>query len=226
LAYWHHPLFSSGKHGNNPGVEPLYRALYDADAELILSGHDHHYERFAPQDPDGGADPVRGIRQFVVGSGGKNHYSIGTVKPNSQVRNTDTFGVLKLVLEPTGYRWEFLPVAGRTFTDGGSETCHDEGGTVARGEGRGTASLARTGGPAGASGGASGVGTIGSGGKEGPGAAGMAPAEATRPVAWDVDHVGRRRPDGLAGDGRRLEGSRRRHTGTSIRGSAGRRGVT
>jgi len=135
MAYWHHPLFSSGQHGNNPSIKPLYQALYDGNAELILTGHDHTYERFAPQDPDGQADAARGVRQFVVGTGGKNHYAIGTIKPNSQVRNTDTFGVLKLVLSPTGYSWQFLPVAGKTFTDSGSGTCHDATGPVAQASG-------------------------------------------------------------------------------------------
>jgi len=124
LAYWHKPLFSSGPHGNNPGVKPLWDALYAAGAELALAGHDHDYERFAPQTPTGSADAPQGIREFVVGTGGKEHYSISSTKPNSQVHNTDTFGVLRLTLHPDGYDWEFVPEAGKTFTDSGTSSCH------------------------------------------------------------------------------------------------------
>jgi len=124
LAYWHKPLFSSGPHGNNPGVKPLWDALYAAGAELALAGHDHDYERFAPQTPTGSADATQGIREFVVGTGGKEHYSISSTKPNSQVHNTDTFGVLRLTLHPDGYDWEFVPEAGKTFTDSGTSSCH------------------------------------------------------------------------------------------------------
>lgn len=125
LAYWHHPRFSSGEHGNDPSTQPLYQALYDAGAEVILTGHDHHYERFAPQTATGVADPARGIRQFVVGTGGRGMYSIGTPEPNSEVRQTGTWGVLQLTLRSDGYDWKFVPVAGKTFTDEGSGTCHD-----------------------------------------------------------------------------------------------------
>jgi hypothetical protein len=125
LAYWHHPRFSSGSsHGNNTSVQPLWQALYEAGAELVLAGHEHHYERFAPQDPTGGADPREGIRQFVVGTGGAGHYGFGTVRANSEVRSTGAFGVLQLTLHPDGYDWEFVPVAGKTFGDAGSGTCH------------------------------------------------------------------------------------------------------
>jgi hypothetical protein len=91
---------------------------------VVLSGHDHHYERFAPQDPNGAADPKRGIREFVVGTGGAGLHALGTLKPNSEVRNNDTHGVLKLTLKADSYGWEFVPVAGRTFTDSGSTQCH------------------------------------------------------------------------------------------------------
>jgi hypothetical protein len=124
LAYWHHPRFSSGPHGNTSGMQAIWQALYDADADLVLSGHDHDYERFAPQDPAGRADPSRGIREFVVGTGGKNHYAITTTQPNSEVRNSDTYGVLKLTLHANGYDWRFTPEAGRTFSDSGSDSCH------------------------------------------------------------------------------------------------------
>jgi hypothetical protein len=126
LAYWHKPLFSSGAaHGNDPEVKPLWDALYSADADVVINGHDHHYERFAPQDPAGNADSQRGIREFVVGTGGKNsHRKLASPKPNSEVRQADTFGVLKLTLRATSYDWEFVPEAGKTFTDSGSGNCH------------------------------------------------------------------------------------------------------
>jgi acid phosphatase type 7 len=126
VAYFHHPLFSSGaKHGNDPEVRGLWQALYDANAEIVINGHDHDYERFAPQDPDGRLDPTRGIREFVVGTGGKNsHREFGAPQPNSEVRNADTFGVLKLTLHARGYDWQFVPVAGESFTDSGTGSCH------------------------------------------------------------------------------------------------------
>ena len=125
LAYWHKPLFSSGdKHGNDLTVKPLWQALYDANADVIIGGHDHDYERFAPQNPEGAADPKRGIREFVVGTGGKNHRPFGEVKANSEARDFTAFGVLKLSLRPAGYDWEFIPEAGKGFTDSGSGSCH------------------------------------------------------------------------------------------------------
>jgi len=126
LAYFHKALFSSGgKHGNDAAMKPLWDALYHAGADVVLNGHDHDYERFAPQDPDGKADPNHGIREFVVGSGGKNsHRTMGIAKPQSEVRNDDTFGVLKLTLHAKGYDWEFVPEAGKKFSDSGSGTCH------------------------------------------------------------------------------------------------------
>jgi calcineurin-like phosphoesterase family protein len=126
LAYFHKPLFSSGgKHGNDPQMKPLWDALYAANADVVLNGHDHNYERFAPQDPDGKNDAKRGIREFVVGSGGKNsHRTLGATKPNSEIRNDDTFGVLKLTLHSSSYDWEFVPQAGKSFHDSGSGTCH------------------------------------------------------------------------------------------------------
>ena len=125
LAYWHHPRFSSGAvHGNNTAVQPLWQALYDYGAEVVLAGHEHLYERFAPQTATGAADAALGIREFIVGTGGRGHYAFGAAKPNSEVRHTGTFGVLRLELGDGGYAWEFLPVAGATFTDNGSGTCH------------------------------------------------------------------------------------------------------
>ena len=124
LAYFHHPLFSSGVHGNQAKMRPTWRALYAANAEVVLNGHDHSYERFAPQRPDGTRDGKRGIREFVVGTGGGSHYAFGTIKANSQARNATTYGVLKLTLHPDSYDWQFVPEAGKSFTDSGTTGCH------------------------------------------------------------------------------------------------------
>jgi acid phosphatase type 7 len=124
LAYWHHPRFSSGVvHGSNTSMHPLWQALYDYGADVVLAGHEHNYERFAPQDPQGVVDPTRGIRQFVVGSGGRSHYAFGNPIANSEVRNDNTYGVLKLTLHANSYSWEFIPEAGKTFTDSGTAPC-------------------------------------------------------------------------------------------------------
>jgi acid phosphatase type 7 len=125
LAYWHHPVFSSGsEHGNDPKMVPSWDALYAAGADVVLSGHDHDYERFAPQTSSGAPDPARGIREFVVGTGGRSHRAFGTIRANSEVRNSDTYGVLKLTLHPSSYDWQFVPEAGKTFSDSGSASCH------------------------------------------------------------------------------------------------------
>ena len=122
-AIWHHPLFSSGDHGNNPSVKPLFKALYDYHADVVLNGHDHTYERFAPQDSNGVAT-AQGIREFVVGMGGRSHYGFGTPIANSEKRNSDTYGVIKLTLHPGSYDWKFIPEAGKSFADSGSQACH------------------------------------------------------------------------------------------------------
>ena len=101
-------------------MKPLFQALYNADADVVLGGHAHDYERFAPQNPSGQLDNARGIRQFVVGTGGAFFTSVSTPKPNSQVRQNNTYGVLKLTLHPTSYDWQFVPEAGKTFTDSGT----------------------------------------------------------------------------------------------------------
>jgi len=124
LAYWHHPRFTSGHEGDTLAVGPLWDALYTARADLVLNGHDHDYERFAPQDPLGHPDPVDGIREFVVGTGGAPWLPFRAVAANSQVRKTGTFGVLRLTLRPGGYRWRFVHAAGAAFSDHGSGTCH------------------------------------------------------------------------------------------------------
>jgi hypothetical protein len=123
LAYWHHPLYSSGGRATT-ATKALYQALYDFNADLILTGHDHTYERFAPQNATGGRDDARGIREFVVGTGGRNLTSWATIAANSQVRNNSTFGVLKLTLHPRSYDWVFVPIAGQSFSDSGSTACH------------------------------------------------------------------------------------------------------
>ena len=125
LAYWHKPLFSSGgAHGNDLEVTPLWQALYDAGADVVIGGHDHNYERFAPQNPQGEPDTARGIREFVVGTGGKNLRPFGPTKANSEVRNNEAFGVLKLTLRARGYDWQFISQAGKSFTDTGTADCH------------------------------------------------------------------------------------------------------
>jgi len=124
MAYWHHPLFSSGEHGNDSVTKPLWQLLQTNGAELVLNGHDHDYERFAPQNANGVADGQYGIREFVVGTGGRGFYSFPTVRANSEVRYNSGFGVLKLVLSDGSYTWEFISVSGKTFTDSGSGNCH------------------------------------------------------------------------------------------------------
>jgi hypothetical protein len=123
LAYWHIPLFSSGGRASS-NSRSFWDALYAAHADVILDGHDHIYERFAPQSPTGAADP-KGIREFIVGTGGENHTSIAAVAANSEVRETTTYGVLELTLHPGSYDWNFVPEAGKTFTDSGSATCQN-----------------------------------------------------------------------------------------------------
>jgi hypothetical protein len=126
LAYFHRPLFSSGlAHGRDPELKPLWDILYQGGADVIINGHDHDYERFAPQDPEGKADLQHGIREFVVGTGGKNtHRILGLAQLNSEVRQADTYGVLKLTLHTESYDWEFVPEAGKKFTDSGTGKCH------------------------------------------------------------------------------------------------------
>jgi hypothetical protein len=124
LAYWHAPRFTSGVQ-QKVETQPLWDELYAAGAEVVLGGHAHQYERFAPQSPDGAPDPTRGIREFVVGTGGKSHdTSFDAIRGNSEVRDTSTFGVLALTLRPGGYDWRFVPEAGASFTDSGSGACH------------------------------------------------------------------------------------------------------
>lgn len=122
LAFWHHPRFSSGPHGDDPLSQDFWTLLRSAGADLILNGHDHGYERFAPQSPTGSADPD-GPREFVVGTGGKDITSVMTVRANSEVRNYSSFGILELTLHSNGYEWRFLSDAGAVL-DSGRGLCH------------------------------------------------------------------------------------------------------
>jgi hypothetical protein len=124
LAYWHQPRWSSGSHGSSPLYDAFWRDLYGAGAEVVLNGHDHDYERFAPQNPDGAGDAAYGIREFVAGTGGDRYEPMSTVKANSEVRS-QTFGVLKLTLHAGSYDWQFIPEAGKKFTDSGTSQCHE-----------------------------------------------------------------------------------------------------
>ena len=123
LAYWHHPRFSSGDHGSDARYVAFWRALYNANADLVLVGHDHGYERFAPQRAAGTRDRRRGLREFVVGTGGKNLRGFPQVRPNSDVRDVSSLGVLELTLGRSAYAWRFRPAVG-SFTDSGSARCH------------------------------------------------------------------------------------------------------
>ena len=123
-AVWHHPRFSSGFHGNNEFMDPVWDALYAAGVEVALTGHDHHYERFAPQDADGELDPTAGIREFVVGTGGIDLFPAPFVKENSEVRRSTVHGVLKLELGTGFYGWDFIVAPGGEVIDSGLSACH------------------------------------------------------------------------------------------------------
>jgi hypothetical protein len=125
LAYWHHPLFTSGTMGPSDWVRPFWDALYAAGAEIVVNGHDHHYERFTPLDPSGTPDAASGIRKFVAGTGGAFNLPLGKEPTALSERHiVDTFGVLKLTLFFDHYEWEFIPVEGSTESDQGSGVCH------------------------------------------------------------------------------------------------------
>src|SRR5919204_629854 len=125
LAVWHEPRWSSGvEHGSDPRYGTFWNELYAAGAEIVLNGHDHDYERFAPQNPDGQRDDVQGMREFVVGTGGRSLYPVKPPIVNSEVLRNDSFGVLVLTLGVDRYDWRFVPVEGSSFTDSGTGTCH------------------------------------------------------------------------------------------------------
>jgi acid phosphatase type 7 len=123
LAIWHRPRWSSGIHGDDENVEPFWQALYAAGADVVINGHEHDYERFAPQDPTGNEDRIRGIREFVVGTGGAELRSFRDPAPNSELRIAGVNGVLKLTLKVDGYDWQFIPTA-TDVSDAGSGPCH------------------------------------------------------------------------------------------------------
>ena len=125
LAYFHHPRFSSGSAGNATSVAPFWQSLFDAGVDVILTSHAHGYERFAPQTPSGTVDTARGIRQFVVGTGGRSLHSFTTNAPNTEVRDNTTYGILRMTLRPNSYDWAFVPEGGTaSFRDSGSHACH------------------------------------------------------------------------------------------------------
>lgn len=130
LAYWHHPRWSSGLHGNDTAYDAFWRALYDAQVDLVLNGHDHSYERLGRQTPDGVSDP-RGIREFVVGTGGRSRYAFGTPLPLSRFRSNE-FGVLRLELSRDAYSWQFIGIDGQGVLDQGSQGCHKAATTAAQ----------------------------------------------------------------------------------------------
>jgi Calcineurin-like phosphoesterase len=121
-AIWHRPLFSSGAHGDNPDLRDVWRVLYEHNVDVVINGHDHMYERFAPMDADGRSDPRRGIREFVVGTGGAPLHAPDRVRANSELQGAD-LGVVVLRLSDGGYSWSFQGV-GSAFSDFGTGTCH------------------------------------------------------------------------------------------------------
>jgi hypothetical protein len=123
LAIFHTPVFGSGTNGGNPHMQAVWRLLYEFGVDVIVNGHNHSYERFALQDPDGGFDSERGIREFVVGTGGALLTDFPRIRPNSEVRFV-TWGVLKLTLWSDRYEWVFVPIAGQSFSDSGNTNCH------------------------------------------------------------------------------------------------------
>ena len=124
LALWHQPLYSSTSADVTPAVQPLWQILYNAGADLVINGHAHNYERFSPQDANGNLDTAKGMREFIVGTGGAPLASFNTTAANSEVRNSTTFGVLKLTLHSASYDWQFIPIAGQSFSDSGTQACH------------------------------------------------------------------------------------------------------
>lgn len=123
LAYWHHPRYSSGPHGSDARTQAFWALLHRQGVSVVVTGHDHIYERFAPMNAQGAQDPIRGIRSFVVGTGGAQRYELKQRLALSEAAQSESWGVLKMTLNADGYAWEFLPVAGQTFRDAGSAQC-------------------------------------------------------------------------------------------------------
>jgi len=124
LAFWHHPAYSSGGHGNNKHMQNIWKILAAAKADIVLTSHDHDYERFVPLDGNGDRDDQNGIRSFVVGTGGAKLTPMFLPKATTEIRDNNTHGVLKLTLQEKSYEWEFLPVPGSNFSDKGKGSCH------------------------------------------------------------------------------------------------------
>ena len=123
MVYWHKPLFTSGPNGPNRDMREIWRTLYEFNADLVVTGHDHLYERFAPQDPEGRPDSTRGLRQITVGTGGGALYTPVMSAPNTEAIGIG-HGVLKLTLSDGAYQWEFVPIPGNPFVDAGIGQCH------------------------------------------------------------------------------------------------------
>lgn len=124
VAYWHHPRFASGHYRDDSEYQPFWQLLFDDGAEIVLNGHDHSYQRYAPMTPTGARDDSRGIREFVVGTGGKNHTAVDSTGKNREAAEDSTYGVLQLTLGEGSYDWRFVPERGGTYTDSGSGSCH------------------------------------------------------------------------------------------------------
>jgi hypothetical protein len=126
-AYWHHPRF--GTAASDATLQPFWQLLYNADADLVLNGHEHSYQRYAPLTPTGAVDNVNGIREFVVGTGGRDHVALTQpAPPGREAANDNTFGVLKLTLRSGSYDWQFVPEAGGSYTDSGTDSCERSSG--------------------------------------------------------------------------------------------------
>jgi hypothetical protein len=125
LAFMHEPVFGSGDEGPQPMADAFFNALYEGGADVLLVGHSHNYERFAPQGPGTVLNPATGVRQIVVGTGGRDLQGFrAALAPNSELRDSETYGVLTLRLHPSSYDWRFVPEPGKPFTDEGSHACH------------------------------------------------------------------------------------------------------
>jgi acid phosphatase type 7 len=122
LAYWHRPRWSAGTYADHPRTAPLWNALYDARADVVLTAHDHNYQRYPPMNKQGAIEKRRGIRSFVVGTGGRHLYALRADR-RRRAGNDQTWGLLKLILRPAGYSWHFIPVAGGQYRDSGSGRC-------------------------------------------------------------------------------------------------------
>ena len=132
IAVWHHPRFTSNRSTPDGATIALWQILYDHGADVIVTGHRHNYERFAPQTPAGAADASFGIREFVVGTGGIALVGFSSTMKNSQIRNSSTHGVIKLTLHASSYDYAFVPIAGQTFRDSGTSSCHGKPSATAR----------------------------------------------------------------------------------------------